>query len=89
MFLATSVRITGAATIKCRHFLGANCTVGTLLVDQGGAPLASLRIASVAAGEKFSPKFPIATEGANPIAQQVHSRIHCSGATDATIFYSL
>lgn len=88
MIVSSSLRIIAAQTISCRHFLGANCIAGTLLVDKAGTPTPAQRIVSVAAGGKFAPKFAIITDDdAGGAAQK--SRIHCSGATDATIFYSV
>jgi hypothetical protein len=83
---ASSLRITVATDITCRFFLGANCIAGTLLVDKGVAtPTPANRLVSVAAGEKYTPKFPIVTDDGDVPAT---STIHCSGSTDATIFFS-
>jgi hypothetical protein len=89
MFRATPIRITGAVTIKAHLFLGATVDPGggTLTIDRGGSISAGSRLATVAAGEHFLPNFPVVTD--HPAAaDELRSRIHCAGSTNATIFYS-
>lgn len=85
---ATALRITAATTIPARYYLGAHCIAGTLLVDRGGAPNAAKRLANVPVSTRHEPHWPIHTED-EAGAPHERSRIHCSGATDAIIYFSL
>ncbi len=61
MIAASTLRLTGDTTIKCRLFLGAqNVANGTLLVDRGGVPDATKRLVTVEVSTAFSPIFHLA-----------------------------
>lgn len=83
-------RITSATTITCRHFLGASVATGggTLTVDRGAAVAAGKRLALVEAGKDLILQYPAPTDDEDAgLAQR--SRIHCAGATDAIIYFSV
>lgn len=90
--VASSLRINGNTTIRCRYLLGADVRSGTIAIDRGIVADVNLRLASLAGPEAWEPGFPIDVDspgGGASTGAADRSAIRCTvTAGEGTIFFS-